>query len=55
MPKQYMYNTTNKPIVFTEHITILLQNNLRKDSQHSRHEFYIQNFYIFHFETSTYS
>ena len=30
-----MYNTTNKPIRFTEHITIPPQNNLRKHSQQS--------------------
>lgn len=42
-----MYNTTSKSILFTEHTTISLQNNLHNYSQHSWHECYIQIFYIF--------
>ena len=38
-----MYNATNKPILFTEYITIPLQNKNQNHSLHSGHEFYIQN------------
>ena len=42
-----MYDTADEPILFTEHITIPLQNNLHKRSQHTWHECYIQIFLCF--------
>ena len=42
-----MYDKTGEPILFTEHITIPLQNNLHKHSQHTWHECYIQIFFYF--------